>query len=410
MRSKNRRTAVTGSRWGKATALIGAIAALVLAGCSSSDDTKSSGSTGSDSVTFPIGIVTSLSGPNAELGKEASAAIQKFVDWNNDNDTGVTFEIVGTQDDASDPAQGRQAAAELISKGAKAIVGDMSSTVAEAVGPVAAQQGAMVMVTGSWADDLTGEDKPLAFRVGAWNAGLAQYGIEPYLEALAAEGKLTKLGLLTEDSPYGVGAAEQMIKLANENLPDVEIINEKYPANSTDATGQLLKLKDADPDLIIISATLAGRNTSIGQAAEVGVDSQLLAQWNWPTYGDFWDAAGTAGVGIQYVDFDSPQRTLTDMASTLKEVTGSEPTIWGAWAWDGMLAVREAVLAAGTDDVQEVATAMESVSFEGATGDVSFDTSSDNFHNRKTLPGYILQLNKEGAGAADAEQIFPAPN
>jgi branched-chain amino acid transport system substrate-binding protein len=399
---------------------MGTAAILFLSACSSSGGTSggggttgSGGSAGSGSTAsleFPIGIVTSLTAGDDQLGKEASEAIQKFVAWNNSSKTGVTFKIVGTQDDKGDPPTGRQAATELVSQGAKAIVGDMSSAVAEATEPVVLASNAIYMVSGSWADDLTGPSKPLAYRVGAWNSGLAKDGIEPYLEHLAKTSNLTSVGLLTEDSPYGTGAAQQMIKLANQNLPNVKMYNAQYPANSTDVTGQLLQLKSKNPQLIIVSAIGAARNLAIKQAREAGITAPILAQWNWPTYSDYWKVVGDAGVGIQYVDFDAPHRASTSMSTTMQQQIGHAPSIWAQWAWDGMLALRAAILAAKSTDTTAVATAMANVSFTGASGDIAFDTTGDNFHNRKSLPAYVLQLNKKNDGAADAKVIFTPTN
>jgi branched-chain amino acid transport system substrate-binding protein len=370
----------------------------------------SSGSSGGSSNEFPVGLVTSLSPPGLfQLGKEANQAVQAFVKWNNASSSSVKFKIVGTEDDKGDPAVAREAIGRLADKGAKAIVGDMSSAIATAAQPVATNRGILYMVGGSWADELTGPSKPSAFRVGASNSGLASHGILPYLRSLREKG-LTSIGLLTEDSPYGLGATDQITKLVKQDLPDVKLVNEVYPANSTDVTPQLLRISRANPlpQMIIIPAIGPARNLAIKQAHDVGLTPkvQLLAQWNWPTYSDFWGVVGTTGVGVQYVDFDASGQAPTAMAQTMAKELGGPASIWAEWAWDAMLALRNAVEAGHTTDVKKLVAAMESVSFDGASGPIAFSTDKGNYHNRKSMPAYVLELPTQGATGAQAKLVF----
>jgi branched-chain amino acid transport system substrate-binding protein len=383
-----------------------AVTALI-AGCSS-DGGEAGGSDSSEP--FPVGIVTSLSPPGlVDLGEEAKEAVEAFVEWNNKSDTGVEFTIVGVEDDKGDPNVAREAVGRLIEKGAKAILGDMSSAVATAASPVATQQDVLYMVGGSWADELTAEDRPSAFRVGASNSGLALNGLLPYLQHLESEG-VDSVGLLTEDSPYGTGSSDQLVKLLEEEAPGLAVHNEVYPADSTDVTAQLLRLQRAEPkpDVVVITAIGAARNLAIPQAFEVGLapEAQLIAQWNWPTYGDFWEVVGEDGAGIQYVDFEAPDSEAYAMGETMAEAIGHEPSVWGAWAWDGMLALREALLVADSHDTEAVIAALEEVSFEGASGPIDFSTDADNYHDREAMPTYVLRLEELGDGAADAQREF----
>ncbi|MDA2986140.1 MAG: ABC transporter substrate-binding protein [Actinomycetota bacterium] len=415
-----------GARLGAATVLL-----FGLAACGSNEQEAASGASGSapDTATastaasaaatstaectalepFPIGIATSLTEPGAyQLGQEASAAIKSFVDVQNASGSPVTFDIIGEEDDQGDPTVGREAVARLLEKGAKAIVGDMSSAISTATQPVVMQNGAIMMVGGSWADELTDPANPLAFRVGASNSGQATHGIVPYLISLRDEKGIKSVGLLTEDSPYGKGMADSLISLMKEKAPDLTVTNEVYPADATDVTPQLLALKEANPDEVVIIAVGAARNLAIPQAFEVGLapDAELLAQWNWPTYSDYWEVVGDKGTEVPYIDFEAPDQPLTEQGQALADATGARPSIWAQWAWDGMLALTTAIESACSTDPTAVATAMESISVDGASGQISFSKEEADFHDRQALPTFVMKFDKLGDGAADAKVLF----
>ncbi len=401
---------------------------VTLAACGSSEDpAASSGEEGATPATvatteaasadectelepFPIGIATSLTEPGAyQLGLEASAAIKAFVEVQNASGSPVTFEIVGEEDDQGDPTVGREGVARLLEKGAKAIVGDMSSAISTATQPVIMDQGALMIIGGSWADELTDPSNPTAFRVGASNSGQATFGIVPYLINLRDTEDVKTVGLLTEDSAYGIGMAKSMVSLIEQQAPDLTVVNEVYPADATDVTPQLLALKDANPDVVVIIAVGAARNLAIPQAFDVGLapDAQLLAQWNWPTYGDFWEVAGDKGVEVRYIDFEAPNQPLTASGQALADATGSRPSIWAQWAWDGMLALATAIDASCSTDPATVAAAMENISIDGASGKIEFSTEEEgNFHDRQALSTFVMKFDAVGDGAADAQVQF----
>lgn len=320
----------------------------------------------------------------------------------------MKFTIVGEEDDKGDPAVGREAVGRLLDNGAKAIVGDMSSTIATATEPLVMQQGAIMIISGSWSDDLTGSDKPTAFRVGASNSGLAKNGIVPYLASLQASDGVKTVGLLTEDSPYGKGMADGMTTLMKDATPDIKVVNEIFPADATDVTPQLLALKNASPDVVVIIAVNAARNLAISQAFDVGLapDAKLLAQWNWPTYGDYWKVVGDKGVGVPYVDFEAPKQPLNEQGQALADAVGTKPSIWAQWAWDGMAALAAGIQASCSTDPATVAAAMEKVSFDGASGAIAFSTGDADFHDRSAMPTFVLAFKKVGDGAADAEVLW----
>jgi branched-chain amino acid transport system substrate-binding protein len=399
-------------RWSAATVLV--VAALV-AGCGESGG---GGATTvpveSDRPELKLAVVTSLSEPGVfELGREQADAVQACVDWNNANDTGVTIDLVGIEDDRGDPAVARAAVNRLIGEGAQAFVGDITSALSEAVLPLIDENGAFFVLGTSWADELTGAEHPTVFRVGVANSSLATDGVLPYLSDLAESEGVTSIGVLAEDSSFGRGLLTALEQGIEERLPEgTAVHSEIYPANSTDVTPQLLALEGASPapEVVAILAANAARNLAIPQAFEVGLapDAELLASWDWPTYGDFWEVAGERGVGVRFVAFEAPDGSSTAEAAAMTEALGEESSIWAKWAWDACRILAEAAADAGTVEREALQAAIEELSFEGATGLIDFATEGDRYHDRSGIPMYIVSFGEENAAFADAELVYSA--
>jgi ABC-type branched-subunit amino acid transport system substrate-binding protein len=358
-----------------------------------------------------IGVVTSLSAPGAyQLGQQAAAAVKAFVKWNNAKATGVKMEIVGVEDDHGNPATGRSAVNRLAQKGAVAFVGDMSSSIATAELPIIDQHKAIWMVGGSWSDELTGTSHPTVFRTGVANSLLARDGIVPYLQHLKTTKGWTKFGFLVEDSPYGRGMLSAIQAGIKKSLPGVVVSSQIFPADSTDVTPQLLALKNDGPQAVTIISTTAATNLSITQAFEVGLApaAQLICNWNWPTYSDYWKVVKDKGVKVPYIDFEKPSQGLNAEAKRAKAAIGSAPSIWAQWAWDGMKALQIASVKAKSTKPADLAKALAKVSFVGASGQISFQTSGAYYHDRAGLPTFALEFDNVGDTAAQAKVVWTA--
>jgi branched-chain amino acid transport system substrate-binding protein len=396
-------------RFGRATALgavVIAACSMVIAGCGGSDeDSTSAGGGGAASAggdggvtTIKVGLSSPLSAPgDYQLGNEARKAIEGFIDWNNGQDTGVKFEIVGVLDDKGDAARGNSNVRKLLGDGAQVLLGDMSSAVSTAIMPAITRANVLSVIHGSWDDELTGTDKPRVFRVGGRNGALGG-GIVDYLKGLQEEGGLETVGLLTEDTPFGLGLAKVIKAEAEEAGLAVKFSEQTFPSKTTDVTPQLLAMKRDAPDTMVILATLDARTLAIPQADEVGLKlpKGILASWNWPEYGGFWDVAGKSGEGVRYINFVMGDGT-SESAKAFQEAKGEGKSVWGAWAWDAAMAVREAAKLAKSSDPDALAKAMIDVSFEGASGPVEFSTEEDlTFHNRPQMPFSVFEMTKEG--------------
>jgi ABC-type branched-subunit amino acid transport system substrate-binding protein len=387
------------------------LAALLVSGIAATAAASAAavGARAASTPVLKIGVVTSLSAPGAyQLGQQAAAAVKAYVKWNNAHATGVKMEIVGVEDDHGNPALGRTAVNRLAQKGAQAFVGDMSSAISTAEQPIIDQYKAVWMVGGSWSDDLTGPSHPTIFRTGVANSLLARDGVVPYLRYLKTTKGMTKFGFLAEDSPYGRGMLSAIQASIKKTLPGVQVSSQIFPADSTDMSPQLLALKNSGPQAVTIISTTAATNLSIPQAFEVGLApaAQLICNWNWPTYSGYWDVVKDKGVGVAYVDFESPRQSLNTEGKRAKAAIGGTPSIWAQWAWDGMKALQLAAVKAHSTKPADLTRALATVKFAGASGPISFASSGAYYHDRAGLPTYVLKLDQVGDTAAQAKLIY----
>src|SRR5579871_952913 len=327
-----------------------------------------------DSVTVKLGVVTSLSPPgDYQLGQAAKEAAESFVKWNNAQNNGVTFDLVGVIDDKGDPATGQAGVRRLLAQGAQAFVGDMSSAILTAELPLVQQGNAMYVIGGSWANDLTGPSKPLVFRVGAYNNALAINGIVPYLKKLKEAKGVTRVAALAEDSAFGTDIAKVLKEQIAKDVPGMTLDVEVFPANSNDVTPQLLAIKKNDPQVLIILSVTPAENLAINQAHEVGLvpPADILASYDYPEYSDYWGVVKENGVGVYYLKQEAPNTPLNDMGKHFSDTVGHRPTIWAMWVWDACLSLQQAALKAKSADATAMAKALEEASFVGATGPIS---------------------------------------
>ena len=388
--------------------LLAALMLLAFAGVAATSSNVVPSAKADDPVHVKLGVVTSLSPPGDYLlGQAAKEAAESFVKWNNAQNNGVVFDLVGVIDDKGDPATGQAGIRRLLAQGAQAFIGDMSSAILTAELPLVQQGNALYVIGGSWANNLTSPDKPLVFRVGAYNNALAINGIVPYLKKLKETKGVTRVAALAEDSAFGTDIAKVLKAEVTKEIPGMDLDVEVFPANSNNVTPQLLAIKKNDPQVLIILSVTPAENLAINQAHEVGLvpPAEILASYDYPEYSDYWGVVKENGVGVYYVKSEAPNTPLNDMGKNFQDTVGHRPTIWAMWVWDAALAIQQGALKAKSGDAAAIAKAMEDVSFTGATGPISFTKDPDNFHNRKDIPTYILQVSKQGSDGSDAKVI-----
>ena len=374
---------------------------LTLSACGGDSDTTANENSAADGrVTLRVGVETGLAAANnPDMGNQMLAAVEGFTEWNNENDTGVKIEIVDIVNDLSEPGTAAIGARNLLSQGIDALVGDHSSALGSVIGPIANEGKAMYTVVGGWADELTGTDLPYSFRLGPSNNQIAKAGIVPYLTHLYEEEGIERVGVLADQGAFGIGLMEVIEDASKDgSLPEGLAINGvAVQIQQTDITAQLLQLKKKNVQLVIIAATSPWRDLVVKQAHQVGVapNARILASWDFPPLQRFWDASGEQGIGVQYVSVEGSVPP-NDEWKRYESKVGDQASIWGAWTWDSMLALQQAILISKGEVGESLVKAMEQVDVEGATGQIAFHADGDSYHDRKKVVATIREMTEVG--------------
>jgi len=362
--------------------------------------------------TIKLGVVTPLSTGDFRSGKINVQTVELAVEQINAKGgvMGKKLEVV-VADDEGKPAAGVIALKRMIAKEkVSAVVGLWHSSVAVAQEKVATQMQVPIMLHYSWTDDLTAGHSDYVYRVGPFNAEIAQLAL-PYIK-----GNFKNIGILYETNAFGTGFAKYLEKIAKAEGLNVYSIG--YPQEATDLKPQLLQLKakSPKPELLVIAAVYEATNLIPKQALEIGLspEMKILCSWDWPTYPAFQEILGEKGVGVTYATFESDKLKLSDLGEGFKKAYKAKydnvPPVFALFLYDEVMILAETMERIKSSDPKAIAAALKDTKFEGTTGLITFE--------RKEGPGpiwnqwmghqlFINELTAVEGKNYKREQIYP---
>jgi branched-chain amino acid transport system substrate-binding protein len=362
--------------------------------------------------TIKLGLVTPLSTGDFRSGKINVQTAELAVEELNAKGgiLGKKVELV-IADDEGKPAAGVIAIKRMIaSEKVSAVVGLWHSSVAVAQAKVANQMQVPIMLHYSWTDDLTAGHSDYIYRVGPFNAEIAQLAL-PYIEK-----NFKTMAILYETNAFGTGFAEYLEKIAKDKGLTVYSIG--YPQEATDLKPQLLELKakSPKPELLVIAAVYEATNLIPKQAYEIGLapEMQILCSWDWPTYPAFQEILGDKGVGVTYATFESDKLKLSPLGEKFKKAYKAkydmDPPVFALFLYDEIMILADTMERIKSSDPKDVAAGLKDTKFEGTTGLITFERKDEPGPVWNQWMGHQLFINKltavEGTGYK-REQIYP---
>ena len=320
------------------------------------------------------------------------------------------IEVV-TADDEGKPAAGVIALKRMIaSEKVSAVVGLWHSSVAVAQAKVANQMQVPIMLHYSWTDDLTAGHSDYIYRVGPFNAEIAQLAM-PYIEK-----NFKTMAIMYETNAFGTGFAEYLEKIAKDK--GITVYSIGYPQEATDLKPQLLELKakSPKPELLVIAAVYESTNLIPKQALEIGLtpEMQILCSWEWPTYPAFYEILGDKGVGVTYATFESDKLKLSPLGESFKKAYKAkynmDPPVFALFLYDEVMILAETIERIKSSDPKDVAAGLKDTKFEGTTGLITFERREEPGPIWNQWMGHQLFINRltavEGSGYK-REEIYP---
>jgi branched-chain amino acid transport system substrate-binding protein len=374
--------------------------AVVLAACAGG-----SGSTQSQTATGPIkiGLLTSLTGNYAPLGKGDQQGAQFIVDRVNAQGgiKGRKLEL-DMADDASDPNQSLIQLSRLEGDGIVALLGPPQSTAELAIKPVVNQKKLPTVALGA-ADQQTNPVTPYMYQT----ANLASQVTKAILQYLQQQGK-TRLAVMYDSANLYAVAGHDMTRSEAGKYGMTLVDDEVFQTSATNFSPEISKIVAAKPDFTLVWATGAPPVIITKQwaAANTGIPLMMTGAeatplWLQPT------AAAAEGVYLQVVMADiGPslpasnkfKKIIDGLAGPFQQKYGNYPA---QFSWDAMTATSflvDAIRRKGASR-EAIRQGLDTISLDTGNGHYTFTPSR---HNGMPQSAAMIAIVRDG-------RFVPAP-
>jgi len=320
-----------------------------------------------------IGLSAAVSGGSAASGEAIKRGLQIAIDEINAKGGvlgGRKLELV-VRDDEGNPQKGVTIARELVEREkVVAVFGGLHTTVALAQVPVWHELKTPYM--GAWAagTNITrnGQTPNYVFRVSANDDYVDRFLSRYAMETM----KKSKPGLLLENTPWGQSNETGLTKWFGEKgIKAVGV--ERFNWGDPDMSPQLLRLKNAGADHIVLVANAPEGAQVLRSKAKLGWDTAMISHWG-ISGGRFAELTGDLSEGVTFLQtytfFGKQNERGQLVLKVLREKHGiKEPgdviaPVGTANAYDGLHLVALAIEQASSTDGPKVRDALESLKSE----------------------------------------------
>lgn len=333
-----------------------------------------------DQPPIVIGAILSVSGPSALLGEPQANALrlaEKEINAHGGIDgRQVHFDIV---DDEGKPDVAAQLATAMVQRNVGAILFGTRLAPAFAAARAVAGSGvlAISLAPTSSVPGARSLNTAHIFEAALRNEVEADFLVSTTRDRFHAK----TIALLRDENQFG-GIGEQVLVPAAKRLGVTIVADETYDGNATDFTPQLLKIRGAKPDAVILWGTsqapaLATRQArSLGLTAPIVGSSAILTEAFLKITGPVHDVFSDTEMNALHVS--GPEQPAFIRAYTA--AYNGRPNGFGGFAWDAAGIVRYAYAQAkGKTDGASLSAALESSpAFHGACGTYHFSASDHN--------------------------------
>ena len=380
-----------------------------------------------DADPIRIGAFFPLSAPGSVVGGEAMRAAM-IIAADEINATGGLLgrpvELI-VVDSEGLPERGSAVSERLINQdGVVAIAGGYHSSVGVVAKEVAHNYGIPIVLANTWNDTITSVQYPEVFRIAPLSSEVSAVDVK-FMEWLRddAGAKLEKVVLLTENTDYGIPAAEDTARLLGE--AGIDSVTFGVDIGTQDFAGIIERIKAEAPDLIMSLATGEASFNFAQQSADAGIGPQdlpTLCDHNALESNSFWRNVPDGNfcfvrrIGL-------PAQLYNDVAlgflAEYEARTGKEGAESYAFAaYDAVKILAQAITEAGTTDSDAIIATLEGISYVGALGKITFPVNSGNtpeqagvdpkwWHQFPDPAVTVVQYQHEGEDSVSATVVFP---
>jgi len=187
-------------------------------------------------------------------------------------------------------------------------------------------------------DGFTNPSTPYFFRFGPSNSQDAAAVAD-----LIAKSGYKKVGIVNNSLPFGLDGASAITAALKERGVEV-VINEVYEVNATDVSPQIVKLREANPEVIVVWPYPADGGRVLRTMAQLNVDTPTIIA-RVALFDTFRELAGEAADGVLVPN--TVDTTRPDVKAMLEKFTAEfgqrPPTMYIAMGYDGAKAAIKAM-------------------------------------------------------------------
>lgn len=292
-----------------------------------------------------------LSGDSAMVGNTEVEGVQLAVKQINEAGGihGRQIELV-IEDDAQDPATAVNAVTKLIDKdNVVGIIGTVNSSCTLASMEESKKAEVPHITPISSGASITNSDNPWIARIQASDLLQAGAAVRYCKDKLGAE----RIGMIYQSDDYGVGAMEVVVDILRDEYGETLAASEAFKTDSNDMTPQLLNIKEANCDAIIVW-TMYQQGASIAkQARQQGMEQPLVGGGGL-TNAKLYELGGEAVVGIvNSQTFFANNPNASAFSASFVEAFQAEydklPDSNNAMSYDAMMVMAEGLKYAGPE-------------------------------------------------------------
>ncbi|MDL2293300.1 ABC transporter substrate-binding protein [Ruminococcaceae bacterium OttesenSCG-928-D13] len=285
----------------------------------------------------------------------------------------VMFNCLDEQGDATEAVAAYN---KLMQDGMVALWGDVTTKPSLAVAQRAVEDDiVMITPTGTGADITI--DRPNVFRACF---------TDPYQGELMAKYAKEELGAATASvlydstDDYSEGVYESF-KATAESIGLEVLDEESYEQGASDFNAQLTKIKNKNPDVIMVPCYYEDASKIIAQARGLGIESKLLGPDGWASLLGHMDESNLAALDGAYYsnqyDMANPGTEMQKFMADFEAEYGEAPDMFAALGYEAMYLLCTSIDNAGSTDTGEIVQAFHRVDYTGLYGRISYENGND---------------------------------
>ena len=325
-----------------------------------------------------IGFAAPLTGGQAHYGEDFRSGVTLAIE-----DFNATQPVIGGKpvhfvldaaDDQADPRTGTTVAQKLVDDGVAAVIGHFNSGTSIPAAPIYARAGIPELATAT-APAYTQLNLPTTFRLVTSDAQQGSVLGDYVVKTLG----IKRFAIVDDRTAYGEGVAQEFakaVKAAGAQVVDQEYTNDK----AVDFKSILTHIKASDPDAVFYGGADTQAAPLVKQMRELAIKAVLIGP-DMIHSDEMLKIAGPAAEGSLASSGGMPLDKMPGGAAYIaryKKRFGTDVELYSPYAYDGTMAVLQAMVRAGSTDPHVYLAALKAIRMKGVTtNELAYDEHGD---------------------------------